>query len=397
VSSRLRLVLMCAIIGASIFLPVTAVAKASANSPRLANIKLDPSSWKPMFGVVPYVEGSRSVEAQAKSRRTIPFWKGSDGSYAYTMVGTDPFTQEGPAALTTIKTEVFPVVVTFSDSGEVFNPLSPDPSCSPNGSAASLTMASPVFQPTTLTPGGTSLGTGEYPTYLFQRANFYAQTAGPEATNPNYGINLRAVEEPPIHVVVPPLVGESVTMGCNQLGLIDAGFWDTDLGGVITALKPLIRPTVLPIFLFYNVVLFAGTPNQCCIVGYHGGFHNPAYQGAPQTYVVADFDTSGLFSGSSDITALSHEVGEWMDDPKGDNVTPVWGNAGEVSGCTSNVLEVGDPLSGTAFPVTMPNGYTYHPQDLAFKSWFYGDDPSSGVNGWYSFNGTFKTPAAVCP
>ena len=48
---------------------------------------------------------------------------------------------------------------------------------------------------------------------------------------------------------------------------------------------------------------------------------------------------------------------------------------------------MGDPLSGTlAPPIRMPNGSTYHLQELAFFSWFYGA-PSVGVNGWFSDNG----------
>ena len=58
-------------------------------------------------------------------------------------------------------------------------------------------------------------------------------------------------------------------------------------------------------------------------------------------------------------------------------------------------LEVGDPLSGTTFPVTV-GGFIYHPQELAFFSWFYHQTPSLGVNGWYSDQGTFKTYAAAC-
>jgi hypothetical protein len=60
-------------------------------------------------------------------------------------------------------------------------------------------------------------------------------------------------------------------------------------------------------------------------------------------------------------------------------------------------LEVGDPLTGIYIPtVTMPNGFTYHLQELAFFSWFYGA-PSIGSGGLFSDNGTFKTDAGpVC-
>src|SRR5262249_26319750 len=94
--------------------------------------------------------------------------------------------------------------------------------------------------------------------------------------------------------------------------------------------------------------------------------------------------------------ALSHEIAEWMDDPLGTNATPPWGGIGQVQGC-ANALEVGDPLAGTPFArVTMPNGYAYHVQELAFFSWFFGA-PSLGVGGLFSNHGTFRGDARVCP
>jgi hypothetical protein len=110
-----------------------------------------------------------------------------------------------------------------------------------------------------------------------------------------------------------------------------------------------------------------------------------------------DFDSTGLFGISGlDIATATHEVGEWMDDPFGNNLTPGWGHTGQVPGCQGN-LEVGDPLSGTEAPrIIMPNGFTYHLQELAFLSWFY-SARSTGVSGWFSNNGTFLTNAGpVC-
>ncbi|MBV8807491.1 MAG: hypothetical protein JO033_02355 [Acidobacteriaceae bacterium] len=50
-------------------------------------------------------------------------------------------------------------------------------------------------------------------------------------------------------------------------------------------------------------------------------------------------------------------------------------------------------MSGTnAPPIVMPNGFTYHLQELAFFPWFFGT-PSTGIHGWFSNNGTFLTDA----
>jgi hypothetical protein len=176
---------------------------------------------------------------------------------------------------------------------------------------------------------------------------------------------------------------------------VDINWFDTYLTGtVIPSLAKDVDPTNLPIFLVYNVVWASPANNlaTCCILGYHGttGFPIPT-----QTYSPAEFDTTGNFSSSFapiDTEILSHEVGEWMNDPMISNPTPPWGHTGQVGGCQAN-LEVGDPLSGTDMPpVTMPNGFTYHLQELAFFSWFFGG-ASTGVNGWFSDNGTFLTDA----
>src|SRR6185295_4043699 len=90
------------------------------------------------------------------------------------------------------------------------------------------------------------------------------------------------------------------------------------------------------------------------------GFHNAVTQNAAvapdksarvQTYAFIDFEASGAFpSFINDTSIAAHEVGEWMDDPFGNNPTPAWGHTGQVGGCQNN-LEVGDTLTGTHPPV----------------------------------------------
>ena len=95
-------------------------------------------------------------------------------------------------------------------------------------------------------------------------------------------------------------------------------------------------------------------------------------------------------------------MAELLDDPLVEDATggvgfgtPAWGNVGQVSGCQSN-LEVGDPLTGTPFGTPrMPNGVTYHPQELAFFSWFFGP-PSIGAGLYYSNNRSFSVAAGPC-
>jgi hypothetical protein len=160
-------------------------------------------------------------------------------------------------------------------------------------------------------------------------------------------------------------------------------------------LRATLTPTSLPLFLFSNVVLYEGSPANCCVLGYHNAFSNRSHHSAFQTYAIADFDTTGAFPGAFDVATMSHEIAEWIDDPTGSNATPAWGHIGQVAGCQSN-LEVGDPLSGTKFAITMANQVTYHVQDLAFFSWFYHQTPSIGADGAYSLFGTFTSPAPFC-
>jgi hypothetical protein len=185
-------------------------------------------------------------------------------------------------------------------------------------------------------------------------------------------------------------------LGCGDLGVINYYWFDPYVTGtVIPSLASKgVGPTSLVIFLLKDVVMALGGDSpyvNCCVLGYHGAFGSPT-----QTYTPVDFDTTGAFgSVAEDTTIMSHEVGEWMDDPLGTNATPPWGNVGQVVGCQNN-LEVGDPLTGTQIPpITMSNGFTYHLQELAFFPWFFRTS-STSVNGWYSDNGTFTSAQGVC-
>ena len=114
-----------------------------------------------------------------------------------------------------------------------------------------------------------------------------------------------------------------------------------------------------------------------------------------QTFSVATYSDPGLFSVPiEDIHALSHELGEWMDDPIVNNAVPQW-NGGQLgNGPCSGILEDGDPVTGIAFDVTMSNGWTYHPEDLVFESWFPRTTPSTSVNGWYTYLNSESTFSA---
>jgi hypothetical protein len=90
-------------------------------------------------------------------------------------------------------------------------------------------------------------------------------------------------------------------------------------------------------------------------------------------------DHPGEFA--QDVSALSHEVGEWADDPLVVNTN------GNNTPC--GILEVGDPLEGNpnfgGYPYVL-NGFTYNLQDLVTLPYF-GAPASTSVNGFFTFQG----------
>ena len=345
-------------------------------------------------GVHPGITPAQA-RASARAGTTVPEYTASvkvgTKNFTYTIVGKNPAIKVTNAA-TTVKAVLIPVIMKFSN-GDNWNPTKVD-GCDPGASALARTQKSPVFVSQSWKFGGTSIGTGQY-INAFQRAEFW-KFAKPGGTNPTFGDSLSVKTIPEITINVPNAQAAEGTIGCGNglLGAANINWLDPFLQHtVIPSLKSQgVLTTTFPIFLLHNFVEYVGDPTtQCCVLGYHNIFSTAA---GAQTYGLAMYDNSQFFAGSSDISALSHEVGEWQNDPNTVNPTPRWGNIGQVSGCQAS-LEVGDPLSGTTFGDTL-NGFTYHPQELAFFSWFYHQSPSLGVNGWFSNKGKFRTFAAPC-
>jgi hypothetical protein len=345
-----------------------------------------------------------TARAQAAAATTIPLWTheiavaGDPKSpYGFEMVGKDPFVAHANP-VTTIAAPIVPVVFTIGST--VFDPTKADPACSPGGIPAHLVRQSPLLQPIHGNQWGSGVGLGQY-VDDFQRANFWAQT-GPAGINPGYHVVLKPVVLPAVTVPageMAKLGGTTLATPCGTVGEIEVTAWEIYLEDIVfQALDQQgAGPTTIPIVLFYNVVLYDQTTSNCCYLGYHTAFTDEAAGGTLHEYVVADFDTSRNFPGFADISALSHELAEWMDDPIGDNPTPPWGNVGQVQGACQSTLEAGDPLVGTLEQIYMPeNGYTYHVQDLAFWHWFYRKPHSPSLNGWYSFQGNFLAAATPC-
>ena len=149
-------------------------------------------------------------------------------------------------------------------------------------------------------------------------------------------------------------------------------------------------------FLFPNTYLYLNRdPNQCCVLGFHTYDYEPgdAANGFREKRYVLNYSSwisPGLFgSGFEDITALSHEMTESLNDPfVGSDglhgITPWW--LSENGNCQDD-LEVGDVIEGlpdATTPITT-KGRTYHPQNEALLQWFEFQSPSSALGGAYSY------------
>jgi hypothetical protein len=247
---------------------------------------------------------------------------------------------------------------------------------------------SPLVKNATFTPGGTNVGTTQY-VDAFQRANFWNFVS---TTAPNYHVRLSPIQTKPLQTINVGGSGSTQAGPCARIGKVDINFFDNVAMNLLTTLA--IPANTLPLFLSYNT--FETIGGGCCVLGYHS-----TNNAGTQAYAVGAYSDPGIFNaqGIRDIHALSHEIGEWMDDPliPSQNIVPAWGHVGQVSGCQNN-LEVGDPVTGSAFTVTTGGlfPFTYHPEDLVFLPWFARISPSTSVNGWYTFLNAFAAPQAVC-
>jgi hypothetical protein len=374
---------------------------------------------------------------------TIQMWLGADTTNSvvnFAMVGRDP-SVKGTGA-TTIEVRIVPLRFTTASPALTFDPENND-LCSPQKTPPlNMVQQSPLFRPGTWAASLKPVGAYQLLS-VFQRANFWTYTQ-PKAASPNYQVSLAQalviaednvkrtitigsssnLTTAPYTIAGQVLSDTSPTTWCNPVAAIDVNDLDTLLQTeIIPSLKGLsnITPIITPIFLLTNVVMYDSSlpvGQQCCILGYHNAYASlttgPS-AGKLQTYIVANYDSTagtksgvvytGAFPSAPDIAGITNMIAGWMDNPTTLNPTPSWpGTTGGV-GCT---LEVAYPtaLAGQLTPITMPNKTIYHVQDLAFKSWFYGDTGTAstgfgpgGAGTAYSLFGNLVTPnlSTSCP
>jgi hypothetical protein len=312
------------------------------------------------------VQNGRVIQTAATPLTT---WNGSFVSGTTTvnfnMVGTAPST----GISTTVPAFIIPVKLVVA--GSTFDPQTV---LSNGKTTVNNTVASPIFATgVDFTSGGVDMGATQY-LDAYQRANFW----GTVSTHTGYHVLLGGPTVlPEVTLTVPKRSGAIGTPFGHTAAEVDINYFNSQVQTIITN-NTAILPNTLPIIIIYDTYLTQN--HSCCIGGYHSSF---GLTSAPQAYAVFSYiDHPGDFA--QDVSALSHEIGEWMDDP-------LVVNNGNSTPCGS--LENGDPLENTAnfggFPYTL-NGFTYNLQDLVTLPYF-GAPPSTSVNNEFTFQGQHLT------
>lgn len=305
-------------------------------------------------------------------------WTYSGQNLTATIVGTDPSKTN---TTTTIKVGIIPIKMVYGASNGNMT-FDPNTKYTGNTTATQMIAGSPIFVSSVdYVQGGTDIGKTQYED-AYERANFW----GSVSTNTNYHLLFaKPIIAPEQTINVPPADGNVISNPWSGIptGTMDINAFDAQLQTIMAKFKQ-ITPNVLPIFITYNVYLteFGG----CCIGGYHSA-NGPQPNGQTYSYTTT-ISQAGVPVFSQDISALSHELGEWIVDPFVDNVAP--------SLCSSrgnSLLEVGDPLENNAnfgdYPYTV-NGFTFHPQDLVTMEYF-GAPTNTSVNNFFTFQGEHLT------
>jgi len=311
-------------------------------------------------------------------------------NWIYNMVGNPP----ARGGTTNINAPVVPVALDLlNPDGSVFLHYDPTPYILP-------TLQSPVFQNSTFTSSPIATQTSD----AIQRAEFWNVMAPDWHTMLLASLKQVRTMQVPANFYYYALKNNG---DCCLFVLIDIG----EFGNLLFPTVP--TDTTTPIgaaenagdittkdistFLFPNTYLyFNGNPNDCCVLGYHQFDFEPGDAGngnRPKFYVMnySSWISAGLFGGGfTDVTALSHEVAETFNDPfvvfdGKHNLTPWWLAP---NGNCQDDLEVGDVIEGlphAVFPIKMPNGFTYHPQNVALLQWFEFQYPSTAIDGAYSY------------
>lgn len=355
---------------------VAALSAVSASAEPMARPILDKFPVR-----APYHAVTDKMVKARKPGAALSTWKGTFKDHHSTtrnfvMVGPDPATSN---ATTTIPFIVVPTTFTYAAFNNMKFNVKKD--TYPNGDKVLTNfLNSPLVKSNVdFQSGGTDMGTTQY-IDAYQRANFWLYGV---KQNKNYHVVLGSPTVlKPLKITVQSGQGSVITnpFGTIKVGTYGFGAMDSQINSYIQSHNQ-ITPDAFVFFVSDNVYLTSG---GCCIGGYH---YSTGSSVTSQSYGYTTLVTEAK-SFSQDVSAASHEIGEWMDDPfPGNNVV----------GCNDNSwLENGDPLvslpnyGGYKYTV---NGFDYNLQDLVNVEYF--GAPDWSVSKWHDFQNA--RPGTICP
>ncbi|HEX4160661.1 MAG TPA: hypothetical protein VHY79_19495 [Rhizomicrobium sp.] len=369
-----------ALLAASVALPGMASA---GSDPRLANLP-ELGKFKPMFLVGP--KHSEPLSNRLPTAQ-LPQWNGSytdltGKNVTFTQIGGNP---SNTNATSTINVLLIPVkfVITQNGTKYTFDPMKVKLANNFNRNVITAMKDSPLFnskvdfnpQYGSCNGSCVDLGKTQYED-AFQRGTWWGNDV---QANTDYHVLFTTTVEKEQTITASCTSGCVVKEGNLVLGEYNFGQMDREIQTMLSSIKD-VNPGVLPLFISYDVYLTSG---GCCIGGYHDA---DGRQPTGQTYSYATYvDSAGEFS--QDVSAFSHELGEWMDDPFVDNFV----------NCNDNgIMEVGDPLEGQqnygGFPYK-DKKFTYNLQSLVYMGYF-GAPTTDSANQWLALQ---DDETHVCP
>jgi hypothetical protein len=318
---------------------------------------------------------------------SVPHFSGSfalqGNNYPYTMVGSKP--QSGGS--TEVPVQIVPISMFFEEFvDENGSPIVIDPS-----PVMPRIQASPNFR------------TAQYQNGVMQFADAVQRAQFNRTASPEWHTLLGKPEIlKPLRIVVPrgsARVYRNPSTGVLY-AIVDTDFFLSHLNTMIQLEH--FQPDALAIAITSNVFLSPQADiKKCCVLGFHTSFDvgELAQLKFVQTFIWASWVDQGILGTSlADVTPMSHEISEWMNNPFGSNVVPAW-QVPNSNSCQSN-LETGDPLAtmpNAGYPVLI-DGFTYHPQNQVMMQWFQRGSASDAIDGAFSFpDQTLMTsPAQPC-
>lgn len=323
----------------------------------------------------------------------LPLWSDSfvrDGvAYPYTMVGRDPVRNPGT---TTVRAVIVPIRFVFEVQGDLSsNVFDSGVDLVDGQTAIAGILKSPIFTPYPFTIGGQNVGTTQFAD-AYMRANVWSALT--PARDPHF---LLAPEIAATRTIAVP--ADDALEGCdgdlNEATWTCSGVWrafvpmdflNAQLATVIDGMHA--TPDVLPIFVLGGVVTAEGPLGAHWVAG-------------NQTWIWASYLSQSAFGGSyPDVSALGHEVLEWLNDPFAVNNVPGWplGPAFYSDWCYARTLEVADPLEDDSSTAAIPfavDAFTYHLPDAVFLD-YYTHKSSRAAGGLYSLFGGAPGPSPAC-